>query len=344
MKRAMITGITGQDGSYLAELLLSKGYEVYGTFRRKSNVDYGNVEHLKDRIHFIYADVTDMASLVTAMKTSKADEIYNLAAQSFVGTSWTQPILTSEINALGVTNILEAIRTARPEARFYQASTSEMFGKVQETPQTEMTPFYPRSPYGVAKLYGHWMTKNYRESFGMYTCSGILFNHESERRGKEFVTRKITDAVARIHVGADNLLELGNIDAKRDWGHAEDYVKAMWLMLQQNKPDDYVIATGETRTVREFAEEAFMNIGITLKWQGTGAEEQGIDMGTGKTMIQINPMFYRPAEVKLLIGSPLKAENELGWRRNVDFAQLVKRMVDNDMYLVRKQKWVVSQK
>ena len=334
MKRALITGVTGQDGSYLAELLLEKGYEVYGVMRRKSGVDYGNVDHIKDKINFIYADMTDMASLVTAMKMSKADEVYNLAAQSFVGTSWEQPLVTTEINALGVTYILEAIRTAKPDARFYQASTSEMFGLVQETPQTEKTPFYPRSPYGVAKLYGHWMTKNYRESFGMFACSGILFNHESERRGIEFVTRKITNAVARIKNGLQDHLELGNIDAKRDWGHAQDYVKAMWLMLQQEKPDDYVIATNETRTVKEFVERAFSCAGMDVIWNGEGVHEVGKDKNTGKIVIKINPVFFRPAEVELLIGNATKAESELGWKREVTFDQLVERMVKHDLSLI----------
>ena len=264
MKRALITGITGQDGSYLAELLLEKGYEVYGIMRRKSVVDYGNVEHIKDKLNFIYADMTDVVSLIRAMRISQADEIYNLAAQSFVATSWEQPLATADIDALGVTNMLEAIRTVKPEARFYQASTSEMFGLVQEMPQKETTPFYPRSPYGVAKVYGHWITKNYRESYDLYACSGILFNHESERRGLEFVTRKITDAVARIKLGVQDHVELGNMDSKRDWGHSKDYVHAMWLMLQQDKPDDYVVATGETRTVRGFVELAFGHVGIDV--------------------------------------------------------------------------------
>ena len=331
MKKALITGITGQDGSYLAELLLGKGYEVYGIMRRKSVVDYGNVAHIKEKLSFIYADMTDLVSLIGAMKTSQADEVYNLAAQSFVATSWEQPIATAEIDAVGVTNMLEAIRLVKPECRFYQASTSEMFGLVQEMPQTEKTPFYPRSPYGVAKLYGHWITKNYRESFGMYACSGILFNHEGERRGKEFVTRKITDAVARISLGKQEHIELGNMDAKRDWGHSKDYVKAMWLMLQQEKPDDYVIATGETRTVREFVEIAFKHAGITVQWQGAGAEEKGLDSATGKTIVKINPKFYRPAEVEVLLGSPAKAERELGWRREISFAEMVERMVKNDI-------------
>ena len=334
MKRALITGVTGQDGSYLSELLLEKGYEVYGIMRRKSVVDYGNVEHIKDKLHFIYADMTDIVSLINAMKISQADEVYNLAAQSFVATSWEQPLATADIDAIGVTNMLEAIRTIKPECKFYQASTSEMFGLVQEIPQTETTPFYPRSPYGVAKLYGHWITKNYRESFDMCACSGILFNHEGERRGKEFVTRKITDAVARIKLGVQDCLELGNMDAKRDWGHAEDYVNAMWLMLQQSEPDDYVIATGETRTIREFVEAAFACVDVSIRWEGKNEDEVGIDESTGIILVKVNPRFYRPAEVELLLGSPAKAEKELGWRRNVSFSELVERMVRNDLALV----------
>lgn len=336
-KHALITGITGQDGSYLAELLLEKGYEVYGIMRRKSVVDYGNAEHIKDKVHFIYADMTDIISLITAMRISQADEVYNLAAQSFVGTSWEQPLATADIDAIGVTNLLEAIRTVKPDARFYQASTSEMFGLVQEIPQKETTPFYPRSPYGVAKLYGHWITKNYRESYGMFTCSGILFNHESERRGKEFVTRKITDAVARIKFGVQDCLELGNMDAKRDWGHSKDYVRAMWLMLQQDEADDYVVATNETRTVREFVEIAFRTAGMNIEWQGAGVDEIGIDQATGKTVVRINPKFFRPAEVELLLGDPTKAETKLGWTREISFAELVERMVKNDLALVEKE-------
>ena len=337
MKNALITGITGQDGSYLAELLLEKGYNVYGIMRRKSVADYGNVEHIKDRINFIYADMTDIVSLINAMRTSQADEVYNLAAQSFVGTSWEQPIATAEIDAVGVTNMLEAIKIVKPEARFYQASTSEMFGLVQEIPQKETTPFYPRSPYGVAKLYGHWITKNYRESFDMYACSGILFNHESERRGKEFVTRKITDAVARIKLGVQDHLELGNMDSKRDWGHSKDYVKAMWLMLQQEVADDYVIATNETRTVREFVEIAFSHVGIEIEWSGVGVDETGKDKSTGNTLVKINPKFFRPAEVDILIGDPAKADKNLGWTREISFSQLVERMVKNDLELVEKE-------
>ncbi|NLU25159.1 MAG: GDP-mannose 4,6-dehydratase [Clostridiales bacterium] len=337
MKKALITGITGQDGSYLAELLLEKGYEVYGIWRRKSYVDYGNVAHIKDKIHFIYADMTDPISLITAMRISQADEVYNLAAQSFVATSWEQPLATADIDAIGVTNMLEAIRNVKPEARFYQASTSEMFGLVQEIPQKETTPFYPRSPYGVAKLYGHWITKNYRESYGLYACSGILFNHESERRGMEFVTRKITDAAARIKLGKQEYVELGNMDAKRDWGHSKDYVRAMWLMLQQDKPDDYVVATGETRTVREFVDAAFKAVGMELEFKGTGLEEVGVEKATGKVRVKVNPKFFRPAEVQLLLGSPEKAEKLLGWKREIDFNELVSRMAKNDLDLVSKE-------
>ena len=335
MKRALITGITGQDGSYLAELLLEKGYEVYGIMRRKSVVDYGNVNHIHDKLHLIYADMTDAVSLIKAMQTSQADEVYNLAAQSFVATSWDTPLGTADIDALGVTNLLEAIRTVKPEARFYQASTSEMFGMVQEIPQKETTPFYPRSPYSVAKLYGHWITKNYRESYGLFACSGILFNHESERRGKEFVTRKITDAAARIKLGLQECLDLGNLDAKRDWGHSQDYVYAMWMMLQQDKPDDYVIATNETRTVREFVQAAFAAAGMDVEFRGKGLEETGVDRATGRTVVRVNPKFFRPAEVELLLGDPSKAERELGWKRRVSFDELVSRMVQNDLALVR---------
>lgn len=335
MKNALITGITGQDGSYLAELLLEKGYNVFGLWRRKAVADYGNIAHLKDRITLIYGDMTDAVSLIAAMQISQADEVYNLAAQSFVTASWNTPLATAEINAVGVTNMLEAIRLIKPEARFYQASTSEMFGMVQETPQRETTPFYPRSPYGVAKLYGHWITKNYRESYNMFACSGILFNHESERRGIEFVTRKITNAAAKISLGLQDFVELGNLDAKRDWGHSKDYVRAMWLMLQQDAPDDYVIATNETRTVREFAETAFSYVGIDIEWQGTGTEEIGINKANGKTVVKINPDFYRPAEVDFLLGNPEKAERELGWKREISFAELVKGMVENDLELVK---------
>ena len=337
MKRALITGVNGQDGSYLAELLLEKGYKVYGLMRRKSSVDYGNVEHIKDKIEFIYADMADVVSLTNAMRISQADEVYNLAAQSFVGTSWEQPVATAEIDGIGALNMLEAIRMIKPNAKFYQASTSEMYGLVQAIPQNEDTPFYPRSPYGVAKLYGHWITKNYRESYDMYACSGILFNHESERRGKEFVTRKITDAVARIKFGVQEVLELGNLDAKRDWGHAKDYVRAMWLMLQQDEADDYVIATNETRTVREFVERTFMYVGIEIIWEGSEVNEIGKDKATGKTLVKINPDFFRPAEVDILIGDPIKAETKLGWKREIPFVELVERMIKNDLMLVEKE-------
>lgn len=338
MKNALITGITGQDGSYLAELLLEKGYNVYGIWRRKATVDYGNIGHLKDKVNLIYADMTDPVSLISAMKISQADEVYNLAAQSFVATSWDTPLSTAEIDALGVTNMLEAIRIVKPEARFYQASTSEMFGLVQEMPQTEKTPFYPRSPYGVAKLYGHWITKNYRESYGLYACSGILFNHESERRGIEFVTRKITNSAVEISMGLKECVELGNLDSKRDWGHSKDYVKAMWLMLQQEKPDDFVIATNETRTVREFAELAFRYAGIDIEWHGTGIDEIGVNKTNGKTVVKVNKKFFRPAEVDVLLGNPAKAESVLGWKREISFSELVERMVKNDMDLIKSGK------
>lgn len=337
MKSALITGINGQDGSYLAELLLEKGYEVYGLMRRKSVLSYGNVEHIKEKIHFIYADMTDVVSLINAMEVSQADEVYNLAAQSFVATSWEQPLATAQIDALGVTNMLEAIRRVKPTARFYQASTSEMFGLVQEVPQKETTPFYPRSPYGVAKLYGHWITKNYRESYKLFTCSGILFNHESERRGLEFVTRKITNAVAKIKLGRQNFLELGNMDAKRDWGHSKDYVRAMWLMLQQDSPDDYVVASKETHPVREFVEKAFKSAGMEVEFSGSGVDEIGRDKATGKIVVKVNPKFFRPAEVELLYGNPAKAEKVLGWKREISFDELVSRMVKNDLALVEQE-------
>ena len=334
MKHALITGITGQDGSYLAELLLSKNYEVYGLIRRKSKVDYGNCEHIKDKIHWLYGDVTDLISIQNAIAESKPDEVYNLAAQSFVKESWNTPTTTSTINALGCGNVLEAIRLLKPDAKFYQASTSEMFGKVQAIPQNENTPFYPRSPYGVAKLYAHWLTINYRESYGLFACSGILFNHESERRGKEFVTRKITDGIAKIKKGLLDHIELGNLNSKRDWGHAKDYVNAMWLMLQQDKPDDFVIATGKTRTIKEFVEAAFGYAGYNIIWQGEGVNAVGLDANTNKVLVKVNPEFFRTAEVELLVGDPTKAETKLNWQREISFNELVKRMVENDMKLV----------
>ncbi|OLO27347.1 GDP-mannose 4,6-dehydratase [Priestia megaterium] len=314
MKKALITGVTGQDGSYLAELLLKKGYKVFALRRRTSTPNYENVEHIKEKLEWIDGDLTDLASLISAVKISNPDEVYNLAAQSFVATSWPQPIATGQITAMGVTNMLEAVRLSKPDARFYQASSSEMFGKVVETPQKETTPFYPRSPYGVAKVYGHWITVNYRESFNMFACSGILFNHESPRRGLEFVTRKVTDAAARIKLGLQNELRLGNLDARRDWGFAGDYVKAMWLMLQQDTPDDYVISTGETHTVQELVEIAFERVG--LDW---------------KDYVVIDEKFVRPAEVDLLLGDCTKAKKQLGWDLEVSFRDLVHMMVDEDL-------------
>jgi GDPmannose 4,6-dehydratase len=313
-KKALITGITGQDGSYLAELLLQKGYKVYGLRRRTSVPILENINHIKNEIEFIDGDLLDQGSLINAVRISNPDEVYNLAAQSFVGTSWDQPVLTGQVTGTGVTNMLEAVRLTKPETRFYQASSSEMFGKVVETPQVETTPFYPRSPYGVAKVYGHWITVNYRESFNMFACSGILFNHESPRRGVEFVTRKVTDAVARIKLGLQTELRMGNLDSKRDWGFAGDYVKAMWLMLQQDKPDDFVISTGETHTVEELVEIAFSH--ADLNW---------------RDYVVIDPKFVRPAEVDLLLGDCTKAKEQLGWELEVSFDQLVKMMVDNDM-------------
>jgi GDPmannose 4,6-dehydratase len=320
-KHALITGITGQDGSYLAELLLNKGYKVYGLRRRTSVPILENIAHIQKEIEFIEGDLLDQGSLVHAIEYAQPDEVYNLAAQSFVGTSWGQPTLTGQVTAIGVTNMLEAVRIAKPDAKFYQASSSEMFGKVVEVPQKETTPFYPRSPYGVAKVYGHWITVNYRESFNLYACSGILFNHESPRRGLEFVTRKVTNAVARIKLGLQNELRLGNLDAKRDWGFAGDYVEAMWLMLQQEKPDDYVIATGETHTVQELVETAFNH--VDLDW---------------RDYVVIDPKFVRPAEVDLLLGDSTKAREKLGWEPKVNFTQLVAMMVDSDLEHARKQR------
>ncbi|KAA8996593.1 GDP-mannose 4,6-dehydratase [Paenibacillus spiritus] len=314
-KRALITGITGQDGSYLADLLLEKGYKVYGLRRRTSVPILENIRHIENEIEFIEGDIQDLSSLIRAVKQSDPDEVYNLAAQSFVGTSWTQPILTGHATALSVTNMLEAVRIMKPDARFYQASSSEMFGKVVETPQRETTPFYPRSPYGVAKVYGHWMTVNYRESYNMFGSSGILFNHESPRRGVEFVTRKITDAVARIKLGLQSELRLGNLEAMRDWGYAKDYVECMWLMLQQDKPDDYVIATGEVHSVREFCEIAFKYVDLDYR-----------------DYVVTDPAFFRAAEVDLLQGDPTKAINQLGWTpQKTSFVKLVQLMVESDL-------------
>lgn len=333
MKTALITGITGQDGSFLAELLLSKGYKVYGLLRRNSTNDYGNVAHIKDEIEFIYGDMTDSASLNTAVSYSKPDEVYNLAAQSFVKISWSQPVFTSEVNGVGVLKLLEAIKTYKSDAKFYQASTSEMFGLVREMPQTENTPFYPRSPYGISKLYAHWMAKNYRESYGMFCSAGILFNHESERRKEEFVTRKITSAAAKISQGRLDKLYLGNLDAKRDWGYAGDYVEAMYLMLQQDTPDEFVVASGEMHSVRDFATIAFSKAGIPVIWEGEGVNEKGISEITGKPVIEVSPEFFRPADVVTLLGNPAKAEKELGWKRKVSFDELIEKMLSYDMSL-----------
>ncbi|HHZ05659.1 MAG TPA: GDP-mannose 4,6-dehydratase [Clostridiales bacterium] len=333
MKNALITGISGQDGSYLTELLLEKGYNVYGLFRRRSTGEYGNVAHLADKIHFIYGDMSDLSSLITAIIESNPDEIYNLAAQSYVAVSWAEPLFTNDVNGAGVAKLLEAVKLVKPDTRVYQASTSEMFGKVQQIPQSETTPFYPRSPYGVSKLYAHWIAKNYRESYNMFVSCGILFNHESQRRGKEFVTRKITNTVAKIKYGKTDCLYLGNLDSKRDWGHSKDYVYAMWKMLQHTEPDDFVIATGKTYTVREFVEAAFLCVGINIVWQGKGANECGIDAETKKTLVKVDNKLYRPAEVELLMGDSTKAQKLLNWYPKYNLQSLVKCMIDNDLEL-----------
>ncbi len=320
-KKALITGITGQDGSYLAELLLEKGYDVYGMVRRASVERFERIDTIKERLNLVQGDLTDQSSLDSAVKDIQPDEVYNLAAQSFVPTSWNQPTLTGEVTGMGTTRLLESIRKIKPDARFYQASSSEMFGKVREVPQTELTPFHPRSPYGVAKVYSHFITVNYRESYNLYACSGILFNHESPRRGLEFVTRKITNAAARIKLGLQKELRLGNLDAKRDWGYAGDYVEAMWLMLQQDAPDDYVIATGQTHSVREFVRIAFETVG--LDWE---------------KYVVIDERFFRPAEVELLVGDPTKAREKFGWVPKVDFKGLVSMMVNSDVEAIEKMK------
>ncbi|HOV48507.1 MAG TPA: GDP-mannose 4,6-dehydratase [Anaerolineae bacterium] len=317
---ALITGVTGQDGSYLAEFLLEKGYHVIGMVRRSSTVNFTRIEHIQDDITLVSGDLLDQGSLMALLREYRPTEVYNLAAQSFVPTSWQQPVFTGEVTALGVTRMLEAIRAVDPGIRFYQASSSEMFGKVQEVPQTERTPFYPRSPYGVAKVYGHWITVNYRESFNIFACSGILFNHESSRRGLEFVTRKVTHAVARIALGLADHVSLGNLDARRDWGYAGDYVRAMWLMLQQDAPDDYVVGTGETHSVQKLCEVAFAHVGLDYR-----------------DYVRQDPRFMRPAEVDLLISNPAKARARLGWQPEVSFRQLIEMMVDADMALLRHQ-------
>lgn len=320
-KRALITGVTGQDGSYLAEFLLEKGYEVHGMVRRSSEEKFERLSHLRGRLQIHQGDLLDQYSLSALMAKVRPHEVYNLAAQSFIPTSWSQPVLTGEFTALGVTKMLEAIRHTLPEARFYQASSSEMFGRVREVPQTEQTPFYPRSPYGVAKVYGHFITVNYRESFRLFAVSGILFNHESPRRGLEFVTRKITDGVARIHLGKTDKLYLGNLDAKRDWGFAGDYVEAMWRMLQEDEPDDYVVATGETHSVREFCELAFARVGRDYR-----------------DHVVVHPDFLRPAEVDVLVGDPTKARQKLGWKPRVGFKELIHMMVDSDLARLREER------
>ena len=335
MKTALITGITGQDGAYLAELLLNKGYKVYGTYRRVSSVNFWRIEELgiinHPNLELVEYDLTDLSQNVRLIDKIKPDEVYNLAAQSFVGVSFEQPITTAEITGIGTLNILEAIRIVNPKIKFYQASTSEMFGKVQEIPQKETTPFYPRSPYGVAKLYAHWITINYRESYDIFGCSGILFNHESPLRGKEFVTRKITDAVARIYLGKQDFVELGNLDAKRDWGYAKEYVEGMYLMLQAKKPDTYVLATNRTETVRDFVRLAFKAVGMDIEFKGKGIDEVGIDKKSGKIVVKVNPKFFRPAEVDLLIGDYSKAKKELNWEPKTTLEELCNMMVEADI-------------
>ncbi len=335
MKQTIITGITGQDGAYLAQLLLEKGYKVYGTYRRTSSVNFWRIEELGIQNHpnlFLEEyDLTDQATSIRLLERIQPDEVYNLAAQSFVGVSFDQPIVTGQITGLGALHLLESIRIVNPKVRFYQASTSEMFGMVQEIPQTEKTPFYPRSPYGVAKLYAHWMTINYRESYDIFGSSGILFNHESPLRGREFVTRKITDSVAKMQLGKLDLLELGNLDAKRDWGYAKDYVEGMYRILQADKPDTFVLATNRTETVRDFVDMAFKAVGVQLQWQGSAENEQGICTKTGKTLVRVNPKFYRPAEVELLIGNPAKAKQELGWEPKTTLEELCAMMVEADL-------------
>lgn len=335
MKTTIITGITGQDGAYLAQLLLGKGYTVYGTYRRTSSVNFWRIEELgiqnDPNLHLVEYDLTDLGASIALVQKAQPEEIYNLAAQSFVGVSFDQPSTTAQITGIGALNLLEAIRLVNPKIRFYQASTSEMFGKVQAVPQIESTPFYPRSPYGVAKLYAHWMTVNYRESYGIFGASGILFNHESPLRGREFVTRKITDSVAKIKLGQLDCLALGNLDAKRDWGFAKEYVEGMWRMLQVDEPDTFVLATNRTETVRDFVSMAFKAAGITVEFKGSDEAQIAIDSATGKTVMRIDPKFYRPAEVELLIGDPAKAKDKLGWEPKTTLEQLCQMMVDADL-------------
>jgi GDPmannose 4,6-dehydratase len=335
MKTSIITGITGQDGAYLAQILLEKGYTVYGTYRRTSSVNFWRIEELgiakHPNLHLIEYDLTDLSASIRLLQTTGATEVYNLAAQSFVGVSFDQPVTTAEITGIGPLNLLEAIRIVNPKIRFYQASTSEMFGKVQAIPQIESTPFYPRSPYGVAKLYAHWITVNYRESYDIFGCSGILFNHESPLRGREFVTRKITDSVAKIKLGQLDVLELGNMDAKRDWGFAKEYVEGMWRMLQADEPDTFVLATNRTETVRDFVRMAFKATGVELEFKGSDVNETAVDVATGKTVVRVNPKFHRPAEVDLLIGNPEKAKQKLGWEPKTTLEELCAMMVEADL-------------
>jgi GDPmannose 4,6-dehydratase len=335
MKSALITGITGQDGAYLAQLLLGKGYKVFGTYRRTSSVNFWRIEELgiqnDPNLQLVEYDLTDLSSSIRIVQASGATELYNLAAQSFVGVSFEQPITTAEITGVGPVNLLEAIRIVNPKIRFYQASTSEMFGKVQAIPQIESTPFYPRSPYGVAKLYAHWMTVNYRESYGIFGASGILFNHESPLRGREFLTRKVTDSIAKLKLGKLDVLELGNLDARRDWGFAKEYVDGMWRMLQAEKPETYVLATNRAETVRDFATMAGKAAGYDLVWEGKDEDEIGIDRVSGRTLVRVNPKFYRPAEVDLLIGNPDRAKRELGWEPSTTLEQLCQMMVEADL-------------
>ena len=341
MRRAIVTGITGQDGAYLAELLLEKGYKVFGAYRHTSAPNFWRIEELgikdHERLELVGYDLTDFSSIMRLIQQTEPQEIYNLAAQSFVGLSFEQPLTTAEINATGPLHFLEAIRMINPEIRYYQASTSEMFGKVQAVPQTENTPFYPRSPYGVAKLFAHWMTVNYRESYNLYACSGILFNHESKLRGKEFVTRKISDGVARIKHNVQTHIELGNMNAKRDWGHAKDYVEGMWRMMQQDTADSYILSTGRTETVRDFVKMAFAAADIDVAFAGQGEDELAYEVGSGRVLVRVNPQFYRPAEVDLLIGDPSKAREKLGWESRTNLEELCRGMVHADITRVRRE-------
>lgn len=352
MKRALITGITGQDGAYLAEFLLDKGYEVHGVKRRASLFNTARIDHLyrdlhEENVNFVlhYGDLTDSTNLIRIVQEVQPDEIYNLAAQSHVQVSFEVPEYTADSDAIGPLRILEAIRILglSEKTKFYQASTSELYGKVQEVPQSETTPFYPRSPYAVAKLYAFWIVKNYREAYNIYACNGILFNHESPLRGETFVTRKITRAVSKISLGMQSKLYLGNLDAQRDWGHAKDYIEGMWLMLQQDQPDDFVLATGVTHTVRHFVNLAFDRVGVKLKWEGTGVEEKGIDIATGKVVVEVDPKYFRPTEVELLIGEPSKAQKELGWKHKYELIDLVNEMIDADVKTFKREQFLKEQ-